>query len=52
MNEEIHCITNKGKRKTAINEWKNDNSVILRALYSVHKKLGQFFFHTYSLTFR
>ena len=48
MNEEIPWITNKGK--TAKNEWGYDDSDFLRALYSVHKKLGQFFFHTYSLT--
>ena len=38
MNEEIPWITNKGK--TAKNEWGYDNSDFLRALYSVHKKLG------------
>ena len=48
MNEEIHCITNEGK--TAKNEWENDGSDFFRALFSVYKKLGQFFFHTYSLT--
>ena len=50
--KKLIALLTKGKGKTAINEWKNDNSVILRTLYSVHKKLGQFFFHTYSLTFR
>ena len=44
MNEEIHCITN--DRKTAKNEWENDESGFLLALYSAYKKLGQFFFHT------
>ena len=44
MNEEIHCITNKGK--TAKNEWENDDPDFLLALYSVNKKLGQFFFRT------
>ena len=29
---------------------KLDDSDILRALYSIYKKLGQFIFHTYSLT--
>ena len=48
MNEEIHYITNKRKNKTVMNEWENDDSDILRALYSVHK-LGQFFFRTYLL---
>ena len=43
MNEEIHYITNKRKNRTVMNEWENDDSDILRALYSVHK-LGQFFF--------
>ena len=44
MNEEIHCITNEGK--TAKNEWENDESSFLLALYSAYKKLGQFFFNT------
>ena len=48
MNEEIHCITNEGKM--AKNECENDDCDFLRALFSVYKKLGQFFFHTYSLT--
>ena len=30
MNEEIHCITN--KRKTAKNEWGNDDFDFLQAL--------------------
>ena len=30
----------------ALNEWKNDDSEFLVALYSVYKKLGQFFFNT------
>ena len=47
MNEEIHCITNEGKM--ARNEWENDDSNFLRALYSVYKKLGQFFSLLYSL---
>ena len=45
MNEEIRCIIYKGK--TAKNEWENDESGFLQAFYSLHKKLGQFFFHTY-----
>ena len=44
MNEEILCITNGGK--TTRNEWENDDSDFLQALYSVYKILGQFFFHT------
>ena len=48
MTEEIYCIYNKGK--IAKNEWENDDSDFLRALYSVYKKLGQFFFHTFWLT--
>ena len=32
----IRCINNKGK--TAMNEWENDDSDILWALYSVYKK--------------
>ena len=35
MDEEAHYITN--KRKTAQNEWENDDSDFLRALYSVYK---------------
>ena len=49
MNEEIRCITNQGK--TAKNEWENLMSLTFFELYTVHiKKLGQFFFRTYSLT--
>ena len=44
MNEEIRCITNEGK--TARNEWENDDSNFLRALYSVYKKIRTIFFHT------
>ena len=44
MKEEIHCITNKGKKKNGY-EWMEKDD-ILQALYSVHKKLGQWFFHT------
>ena len=43
MNEEICCITN--EEKSAKNEGKNDDSDFFLALYSVCKKLGQFFFH-------
>ena len=31
------------------NEWENDDSDFFQALYSVHKKFGQFLFHTYFL---
>ena len=44
MNEEICCITNEWK--TAKDEWENGYSHFLQALYSVYKKLGQFFSHT------
>ena len=37
MNEEICCITNKGK--TAKNQWKNGDYDILQALYSVYKRI-------------
>ena len=48
MNEEICCITNEGK--TARNEWENDDSNFLWALYSVYKKKsGQFVSLLYSL---
>ena len=46
MKEEIHCITNKGKMKNGYELMERDDSVILQALYSVHKKLRQSFFHT------
>ena len=39
-------IPKKKKGKTAINKWESDDSDVLLALYSVYKKLGQFFFHT------
>ena len=48
MNEEIRCITCKGK--TAKNEWENDEFDFPQALHGIYKKLGQLFFHTYSLT--
>ena len=44
MDEEICCITNEGK--TARNEWENNDSNFLRALYSVYKKIRTIFFHT------
>ena len=34
MNEEICCLTNEGK--TAMNEWENDDSNVLQALYSAY----------------
>ena len=42
MNEEICCITNEGK--TAKNEWENDDSDLLRALYSVYKTIRAILF--------
>ena len=36
MDEEILCITKK-KGKMVMNEWKDDDSDILRALYRVYK---------------
>ena len=47
MNEEIHCINNQGK--TTKNEWENDDSDILVALYSVCKDNS--FPILYSLTY-
>ena len=41
MNE-VCCITNKGK--TAKNEWGNDDSDLLRALYIVYKKIRTILF--------
>ena len=46
MSEEICCITNNGKM--AKDWWENDDSDFFQALYSVYKKLRQFYFHTYS----
>ena len=44
------ALLTKEKGKLAMNEWENDDSDILRALYSVYKqKLGQVLFHTYLL---
>ena len=48
MNEEIRYIAKKGK--VAKNDWGNGDFDFLEAVYSVFKKLGQFFFHTYLLT--
>ena len=42
MNEEILCITNKGK--AAKNEWEIDDSDFLRAFYSVYKRIRTIFF--------
>ena len=39
MNEEICCITNEGKMTR--NEWENDDSNFLRALYSVYKVVNK-----------
>ena len=36
------------RAKMAMNEWENYHSDIFRALCSVYKKLGQFFFRNYS----
>ena len=44
MNEEICCITNEGKM--ARNEWENNDSNFLRALYSIYKKIRTISFHT------
>ena len=49
MKKFIALLTKK-KGKMAVSEWENDGSNILWALYSVHKKIGQFFFCTYLLT--
>ena len=46
MNEEIPCVTN--EVKMAKNEWENDDSDFLPALYILYKKSGQIFFHTCS----
>ena len=48
MNEKNLTLLTKEKEKTSMNEWENDNSDILRTVYSVYeKKLGQFFFYSY-----
>ena len=41
LNKKICYITD--EEKTVKNEWENDGSEVLWALYSVYKKLGQFF---------
>ena len=47
MDEKNCYITNKGKM--AKNEWENLMILTFFELYTVYiKKLGQFFFHTYS----
>ena len=43
MDEEICCNTT--EEKTARNEWKNDDSYFLPALYSVYKKIRSIFSH-------
>ena len=49
MNEEIHGIINEGKMVLWMNEWENDNSEFLQALYSVYKKIRTIFSILYSL---
>ena len=49
MNEEICFITNVGKM--ARNEWENDDSNFLQALYSVSKKNKDNFFSTFYLLY-
>ena len=51
MKEEIRYITNEGK--TAKNAWENGNGTLtFFGLYTGYiKNLGQFFFHTFPLTF-
>ena len=39
MNEEIHCITSKAKRKKVVNEWENDDSDIPQALYRAKHRI-------------
>ena len=48
MNEQICCITN--KEETAKNEWENDDSDFLWALYSVYKKIKTILFRYLLLT--
>ena len=58
MNEEIHCITTKGK--AAMNGWENGDSwlsssfiqymyIYIYIYIYIYEELGQFFFHTYTL---
>ena len=42
------ALQTKEKGKTAMNEWENNDSDILRALYSVYKRIMTIFFHTSS----
>ena len=39
------------EEKTAKNEWENDDSDFLRALYGVYKKIRTIFFHTLPATY-
>ena len=41
------ALVTEEKGKMAMSEWENDDSDILRASYSVYKRLGKFFLHTY-----
>ena len=50
MNEEICCITD--EEKMARNEWENDDSDFLQALYSVYKKIKAIFSHTLLTIYR
>ena len=47
MNEEIHWVTNEGKMSR--NEWENDDSDFVQALYGYIIKLRQFFSILYLL---
>ena len=48
--KKLAALVTMKKGKTTINEWKNDDSDILRNLNIVYKKIGIFFPHTYFLT--
>ena len=49
MKKFIAILTKKNEWNPKI-EWEIDDPDFLGALYSIYKKLGHFFFHTYSLT--
>ena len=48
--KKLVALRTKEKGKMAMNKWENDDSEDFQALYSIFEKLGQYFFHIYSLT--
>ena len=48
--KKLVALRTKEKGKMAMNKWENGDSEDFQALYSIFEKLGQYFFHIYSLT--